>query len=67
MSQQPKKYHGPEVKCGGPGMCPDCTEKSKKYSKLNDPEFAEVWDRWREYQLEICENNQKLLEKLKDE
>ncbi len=30
MSIFPRKYHGPELKCGGPGMCPDCTDKQKK-------------------------------------
>jgi ferredoxin len=27
MSITPKKYHGPEVKCGGYGICSDCTQK----------------------------------------
>lgn len=27
MSQFPKKYHGSELKCGGPQMCSDCKER----------------------------------------
>lgn len=23
----PKKFHGPELKCGGPSMCNDCKER----------------------------------------
>jgi hypothetical protein len=29
MSMFPRKYHGPELKCGGPGMCQDCTDRVK--------------------------------------
>ncbi len=28
MSLIPKKKHGPELKCGGPGLCSDCTPMS---------------------------------------
>ena len=29
MSITPRKYHGPELKCSGPGLCQDCTERQK--------------------------------------
>jgi hypothetical protein len=29
MSMLPRKYHGPELKCSGPGFCKDCTERVK--------------------------------------
>lgn len=29
MSQGPKRRHGPELKCGGPGVCQDCTERRR--------------------------------------
>lgn len=27
MSFLPRQYHGPEVKCGGPPFCRDCSER----------------------------------------
>lgn len=42
MSQRPKVYHGPEVKCGGYGMCSQCTERINNQAILDikalDPE-----------------------------
>lgn len=29
MSIFPRKYHGPELKCGGPSMCRDCADRVK--------------------------------------
>ena len=29
MSIFPRKYHGPELKCGGPSMCQDCADRVK--------------------------------------
>lgn len=55
MSQQPKKYHGPELKCGGPGMCSDCTEKAKIKR-----------DKAKKIINEILETHKDVLEKLKD-
>ncbi len=37
MSIVPKKYHGPELKCGGVGMCSDCTERQKKGIPMESP------------------------------
>lgn len=30
MSMFPKKYHGPEIKCGGPSVCSDCRARQEK-------------------------------------
>lgn len=30
MSIMPRKFHGPELKCGGPQMCSDCRERVRQ-------------------------------------
>lgn len=38
MSIFPRKYHGPELKCGGPQMCPDCRSRVAEGRELGvDP------------------------------
>lgn len=39
MSIFPRKFHGPELKCGGPQMCPDCKERAKLAKECGLP-----WD-----------------------
>ena len=42
MSIFPRKLHGPEVKCGGPQMCPDCKERVERAQDLGlDNPFAD--------------------------
>lgn len=30
----PRRFHGPELKCGGPQMCPDCRERVKQAAEF---------------------------------
>lgn len=42
MSIFPRKFHGPELKCGGPSMCRDCQERIKQAQELGiDNPFSE--------------------------
>ena len=35
-SISPRKYHGPELKCSGPGLCRDCTDRVKNGIGFDD-------------------------------
>lgn len=36
FSMLPRKYHGPELKCGGPSMCSDCRDRVKNGIGFDD-------------------------------
>ncbi len=65
MSQQPKKYHGPELKCGGPGVCSDCTEKAESY-RIRAPFDGPAENKIQNIIQEILDTHADTFKKLKD-
>lgn len=54
MSILPKKFHGPELKCGGPQMCPDCRERLAQAQKYGIENPFEDWQS-KEDQIQVTE------------